>query len=250
MTSPDEGQKGSPRERFRNILSAEQEDEPAREPRKPTVVNLPKLGNGGLQPIREDPVHTDGGPPGAEGNSASRYLRTFWTVGGFLSVIANAVLLLMLLGGRSLAAPGAADSVLTAAYMSLEQLENAHIRTAIPLRTTLALDPMVPITGSTRITLARDLFVRGAHVTINGGGLSIDSPADITLPAGTELDVNIDLALLLQTGLPVTADVPVDIAVRDTELHAAIQGLKDSLRQVVCARSAGAVMSDGTPICR
>ena len=140
--------------------------------------------------------------------------------------------------------------MLPGVYASLDQLDNAHIRATIPLRTSLALDTTMAVQSSTRITLARDLFVRGAHVTIAGSGLSIDSPADITLPAGTEMDVNLDLDLPLQSALPLTAEVPVDIPLRDTEVHAAIQGLKDSLRPLVCANSPEATLVDGTPVCR
>jgi hypothetical protein len=179
--------------------------------------------------------------------TGSRLLRTFWTVGGILSILANAVLLSMLMGG---AKSSEAAGVLPGVYASLEQLDNAHLRTTIPMETSLALDSSVPVKTATRITLARDLFVRGAHVTINASGLSIDSPADITLPAGTEMDVNMDLTLPLQSDLPVTGHLPVDIAIRDTELHRAIQGLKDSLRPLVCADAPAATLSDGTPICR
>ena len=108
----------------------------------------------------------------------------------------------------------------------------------------------MPVETSTGITLARDLFVRGAHVTINASGLSIDSPADITLPAGTEMQVKLELVLPVQSALPVTAEVPVDIALRDTELHAAIQRLQDALRPLVCASAPRASLPDGTPICR
>jgi hypothetical protein len=250
MTVPDEKRKGSPRERFRNILSAEEEAERAREPRKPAVVNLPRIGERGMQAAGESASSDHVEPLSTGAYSGSRFLRIFWTVGGILSILANIVLLSMLAGGTGSSLPAGADGVLAGVYSSLEQLDSAHIRTTIPLQTSLAMDATVPIKTSTRITLARDLFVRGAHVTINASGLSIDSPADITLPAGTEMDVNLDLALPLQTNLPISADVPVNIAVRDTELHAAIQGLKDSLRPLVCANSPRATLSDGTPICR
>lgn len=248
MTLPDKSRKESPRERFRNILSAEQDEEAAREPRKPTVVNLPKIGQGGQPATGSARAANEGEAVDVRGGRGAQMLPAFWTIGGILSVIANVLLVGMLLGGRGLS--GGGEEVLSNVYASLDQLDNAHIRATIPLRTNLALDATVPLEASTRITLAQDLFVRGAHVTINASGLSIDSPADITLPAGTEMNVNLDLALPLQSALPVTADVPVDIALRDTELHAAIQGLKDSLRPVVCANSPAATLPDGTSICR
>jgi hypothetical protein len=250
MTSPDDGRKGTPRERFRNILSAEHEDDPAREARKPAVVNLPRIADAPRESTGLDPRFPEDARHRPETALSSPYLRTFWTVGTILSVVANVVLARMLITGRGVPSPGSSEALLTTAYASLTQIENAHIRATIPLQASLSTDPSVPITTSTRISLARDALVRGAHVTISGGGLSIDSPADVTLPAGTELDVNIDLAALLQSGLPVTAVVALDIPVRDTELQPAFKELKETLRQLVCARSPGATLSDGTPICR
>lgn len=250
MTLPDDKRKGSPRERFRNILSADEEDQQAREPRKPAVVNLPRVGESGGQPTSTAPAPHVPVSPGSDNVHGPRLLRTFWTVGAILSVIANLVLLSMLTAGRGFSASGATAGVLPGIYASLEQMDDAHIRTTVPVQTSITLDTTVPTSASTQITLSRDLFVRGAHVTINSSGLSIDSPADITLPAGTIMEVSLDLALPLQAAVPVSAEVPVDIAMRDTELHAAIQALKDALRPLVCASAPGITSSDGTPICR
>ncbi len=250
MTLPDESKKGSPRERFRSILSAEQDDGPAPEPRKPAVVNLPKPNGDRWPSAPSVPAYGEFEMPSAPSGTHSRLLRSFWTVGAGLSVLANVVLLSLLIGGRGLPGWAGSDRELVAVYTSLEKLDNAHIRASIPMQSDLSLDTTVPVQTSTRISLATDLYVRGAHVTINASGLSIDAPADITLPAGTEMDVNLDLVLPIKAALPATADVPVDIAIRDTELHAAIQALKDSLRPHVCAQSPGATLEDGTPICR
>ena len=250
MTPPDENRKGSPRERFRSILSAEQDDEPAPEARKPAVVNLPRLNADRGQSRRRVPADDEPKCPVEAPGTGSRLMRTFWTVGAGLSILANFVLLGLLLGRNGIPGSAGSDQALVAVYSSLEQLDNAHIRASIPIQSDLSLDTTVPVQTTTRITLASDLLVRGAHVTINASGLSIDAPADITLPAGTEMDVNLDLVLPIKAALPATADIPVDIAIRDTELHAAIQALKDSLRPQVCAQSPGATLADGTPICR
>ena len=173
--------------------------------------------------------------------SAPKWLPTFWTVGGILSILANLILLSMLIStGRSLGAFGAGGAnggALLSAYSSLEQLDQAHIRATIPVQTNIALDATVPVKSSTTITLAQDVYMEGAHVTINTALFNIDAPANITLPAGTSLDVALDMALPLQTSVPISMDVPVDIAVRDTDLHGAIQGMKDALKPLLCAAS-------------
>jgi len=145
---------------------------------------------------------------------------------------------------------GSAGAALLGLYASLEQMDQAHIRITIPVQTDLALNASVPVRTSTNITLARDVHIPGAHVTIDTALFNIDAPASITLPAGTSLEVALDMTLPMQSSIPMAVNVPVDIAISDTELHAAIRGLQDSLRPLLCAASPGATLPDGAPACR
>jgi hypothetical protein len=76
------------------------------------------------------------------------------------SILANFILLIMLIGtwtGRSAFGVGGANGgALLSAYTSLEQLDQAHIRTSIPVQTSIALDANVPVNSSTSITLAEE----------------------------------------------------------------------------------------------
>jgi hypothetical protein len=249
MKLPDDDGKRTPRDRFRTILSADKADQPGPEPRKPAVVNLPKIGESG------EAASGEASAPGAKaGSSIARLLPGFWTIGSVLSVIANVVLLVVLnsvLGGVGSPAPADAGSdALMGLYTSLEQMDQAHIRTTIPVQSSVALDASIPVQTSTNITLASDVFVDGAHVRISTGLIDIDAPASVTLPAGTSLDVALDLTLPLQTNVPIAVDVPVDIAVGDTDLHAAIISLQDAIRPVLCAAKPNATGLDGAPVCR
>jgi hypothetical protein len=254
MNQPDDNRRRTPRDRFRNILSADKDDELASEPRKPAVVNLPQAASR----TGEESTKSEGRPnisqPDRGGLSAPKWLPTFWTAGGILSILANIILVLMLIrtwtGMSALGAGSANGGVLLSAYTSLEQLAQAHIRATIPVQTNIALDAKVPVKSSTSITLAQDVYMDGAHVTINTALFNIDAPANITLPAGTSLDVTLDMTLPLQTSVPIVMEVPVDIAVRDTDLHGAIQGMKDALKPLLCASSPGATLPDGSDICR
>lgn len=254
MTLPDDKRRRSPRDRFRNILSAEPENEREQEIRKPAVVNLPRVGAAVAESAPESTSAPQGVAPFRSAISSSRFLPTFWTIGGVLSVIANLVLLMLLIsawrGMGALNPAGSGGGALLGLYTSLEQMDQAHIRGTIPVQTDLALDASVPVKTSTSITLARDVRIQGAHVTIDTALFNIDAPASITLPAGTSLEVDLDMTLPMQSSIPIAVDVPVDIAVRDTELHAAIRGLQDSLRPLLCAASPGAALSDGAPVCR
>lgn len=252
MTLPDDRRRGSPRDRFRSILSAEKDDEHAPENRKPPIVKLPTVGPSAEQ-SEARPSAGVGRPP--TGSQASwRVLPAFWTIGGILSVVANVVLLTMV--GQTprsvleLGNAGLESRALAGVFSGLQKMDQAHIRTSIPLVTTLSLDASVPVKTSTSMTLARDVLISGAHVSLNAAGVSIDAPADVTLPAGTVLDINLDLVLPMTSILPVAAEIPVDIAVQDTELHVAIQELQDSLRPLLCAASPNSLLPDGTALCR
>jgi hypothetical protein len=254
MDQPDDNRGRTPRDRFRNILSADKDGELAPEARKPAVVNLPRASPRADEEWTTSEGRPDVSQPARGAMSAPKWLPTFWTVGGILSIVANFILLIMLFstwrGLSAFGTGGANGGALLSAYSSLEQLDQAHIRASIPVQTNIALDATVPVTSSTTITLAQDVYMEGAHVTINTALFNIDAPANITLPAGTSLDVALDMTLPLQTSVPITMDVPVDIAVRDTDLHAAIQGMKDALKPLLCAASPGATLPDGSAICR
>ena len=248
MSAPDEKNKTTPRDRFRNILSAEKEDESIPEARKPAVVNLPKVGAAAEE---QDQV------PGASRRSDSAFTErlssgaagpTIWTVGVVLSVVANLILLSMLLGRDD--GFGAAGELLPSMYVNLERLEQAHIRATLPVQTTLALEGGMPLNATTSIVLAEDVAVQGAHVTINTALFNIDAPANVTLPAGTTLPVELDLALPLQSGVPISMNVPIDIAVSATELQPIIQAMKETLRPLVCSTEPGATLPDGSRICQ
>jgi hypothetical protein len=64
-------------------------------------------------------------------------------------------------------------------------------------------------------------------ISLNSGGLSINSPANITLPAGTNLPVHLDLTVPVSTTIPITLNVPVDIPLNQTELHEPFVGLQN-----------------------
>jgi len=254
MTLPDDKHRRTPPDRFRNILSAEKEDADASEIRKPPVVNLPKVDAATQGQVLEPAPAPQASQSILSALSTSGFLPRFWTVGGILSIIANLLLLIMLfsawrgLGGLN--PGGSGGGALLGVYTSLEQMDQAHIRATIPVQTNIALEASIPVKTSTNITLARDVLIQGAHVTINTALFNIDAPASVTLPAGTSLDVALDMTLPMNTSVPIAVDVPVDIAVSNTDLHAAIRGLQDSLRPLLCAASPSATLPDGEPLCR
>jgi hypothetical protein len=63
-------------------------------------------------------------------------------------------------------------------------------------------------------------------VRLNSGGVTINSPADIVLPAGTNLPVHLELNVPVSTTIPIKLNVPVDIPLEQTELHRPFIGLQ------------------------
>lgn len=253
MTLPDDKRRKNPVDRFRKILSAEKEAEPAPEPRKPAVVNLPKARQ--VEDISgAEPTQSSVGAEPGKGVVPRGALPIFWTAASIVSLIVNVVLIFLLMGlSRSVGAmsgAGGGPGLIGGIYNNLEELDAAHIKAVLPVQSDLALNASVPVQTSTRITLARDASIQGAHVKINTAGLNIDAPASVTLPAGTTLDVGMDFSLPLQANVPVAMDIPVDIAIQSTDLHPAILGLQQNLKPLLCATTPGAVSLSGAPLCR
>ena len=235
-------------DRFRTILSADKDPEAGPETKKPAVVNLPKLvpGGGGQA----------GQYPGAANNAqatsrpqAGGLFPTFWTVACVASLAANGYLLLALSGLkqdlRTLNTAAPSSRLLIGVYSGFAQLDKAHIKTTIPIRSSLPLETTLPLQTTTKITLAEDTVVDGAHVKIATDLFNIDAPASVTLPAGTTLDVALNLQMPVQTTVPIALDVPVDIAVQDTDLHPAILSLQQTIRPLLCSSSPGVLSLSG-----
>jgi hypothetical protein len=106
----------------------------------------------------------------------------------------------------------------------VDQLQAAHIRTTIPLDQPLPLKGLgvvVPVSQEPTVTLVDDVPITlgGASIDLgNGNRLRADS-ISITLPAGTPLKIKLDMQIPLDdVTIPIKLDVPVDIAMADTEL--------------------------------
>jgi hypothetical protein len=260
MTLPDDKRRKSPVDRFRKIISADQEKETGPTARmypkrtaSPTF-NLPKPTgqNRSQSPASASPAVASG--PTYDRPAGRGYLPTFWTVASIISLLFNAVLLVFLMGllrtVGSLNVAGVAPGVLNGLYTNFERMDQAHIKTNIPIQTNIPLDLSVPVQTTTAITLARDVSIPGAHVRINTPLFNIDAPANVTLPAGTSMDVTMSFTLPVQAQVPVSLNVPVDIPVQDTELHPAIAGLQETIRPLYCIVSSSAQSLSGAPLCR
>ena len=197
---------------------------PARQPISPRSVTTPPTGQSQLTRLSSKPARTR--KPFFE---LGKTLPAFWTVASSLSFIVNVILIVVLVVlARELFALKAivGNKLLGGLYENFIYMDQAHIKTNITVVDNIPINFTLPISQDTVVTLTQNTPINGANVRITSGGLSINSAANIVLPAGTNLPVHLELNVPVNTTVPITLNVPVDIPLEQTELHKPFIGLQ------------------------
>lgn len=171
-----------------------------------------------------------------------KLLPAFWTVASVLSFAVNLVLLIVLalllqnfnaLGVTLTKLP---NHLLGGLYTNFVKMDQAHIRTVIPVSKEIPVQFILNVSGSTNVTLSDDVVITGALVTVNTGGLNINrARADIILPQGTVLPIYIqNLVVPVDQKVLAELDVAVDIPLNQTELHEPFVGLRQVVEPFYC----------------
>lgn len=178
-------------------------------------------------------------PARATGSASRRWLRkekiapAYWTVTGSISIIINIILLVcvILLASQLFQIKKIVnDQLIGGLYSNFVLMDEASIRTTIPVKTTVPAKFDLPLKTQTNVRLTQDTFISGARVSLYGGVLTISSaPTDIMLPAGTVLPVELDLIVPVDQEIPVELNVDVNIPLKQTELHQPFTGLQQVL---------------------
>ena len=141
------------------------------------------------------------------------------------------------------------DQVLAGLYANFILMDQASIKTTIPVSASVPAKFNLPLETETTVILSQDVTIRGARVSLNTGGLTINNaPTDIVLPKGTRLPILLSLKVPVDQKIPVDLNVTVDIPLNQTELHTPFVGLQnvvapyyhmlnslpDSWSQIVC----------------
>lgn len=252
MTMPNNNKK-NPGDRLRSIISAAgQKKEDLSETQKSPIGNLPRLRPAD-QPVNAENPAPPSEPQANPVDKRERRLRALWTIGSAVSLISNAILIgvlfLVLQAAGGLNATGLGTGLLGGLYSNFERMDAATIKTNIPVNDNIALDLNIPVQTTTSITLAQDVLIQNAHVKISTSTFNIDSNADVTLPAGTPLNVVLNFMLPIQQTVPVSLNVPVKIPLKDTELHPAIAGLESTIQPLYCIVNPSALSITGSAIC-
>lgn len=169
-----------------------------------------------------------------------KYLPAFWTVACIFSLMVNIILISVLISfGHHFFELKAliSNGLVTEASNSLEMMDKAHIVTTVPVETTVRLQdnlPVVfdlPINQNTQLSLVQDVRISGAYIYLNNTAVM----TDLTLPAKTPLQANLNISIPVSTTVPVNLTVPVslkipvDIAIDQTDLHQSIVGLQGAI---------------------
>lgn len=169
-----------------------------------------------------------------------KYLPAFWTIACIFSLMVNIILIAILISfGRHFFELKTllSDGLLTETSNNLAMMDKAHIVTTIPVETTVRLiDNLpvvfdVPINQDTQLSLVKDVRIPNAYIYLNNTAVT----TDLTLPAKTPIQANLNLTVPVSTTVPVditvpiTIQVPVDIAIDQTDLHQSILGLQGAI---------------------
>ncbi len=166
-----------------------------------------------------------------------KYFPAFWTVACIFSLLVNLILIALLIAfGRNFFSmkETVAKGLINGTSENLALMDKSHIVTSLPVQTEIQLQdnlPVVftlPVSQNTQLLLAQDTHIPGAYIILN------DTPVktELTLPAKTPIQVNINMSVPVSTTVPISItvpiamQVPVDIAVEQTDLHQSIVGMQ------------------------
>ena len=164
-----------------------------------------------------------------------KFMPAFWTVTGILSLLVNAILIVVLISlGNQLFTLKALvqNQLLGGLYQNFILMDQAHIKATIPVSAKVPAKFDLPLKTNTVVILTEDTLLENAHVvSLQTGGLTIyNAPATIKLAVGTRLPVALDLTVPVDQMIPVNLDVLVDIPLSQTELHKPFAGLQETIR--------------------
>lgn len=135
-------------------------------------------------------------------------------------------------------------------YTNFELMERASIQTDVQVSTSIPVKFDLQLNQATNVVLSQDVTITNALVTVNTGGLNITrANTTIVLPQGTILPVNLSLTVPVDQQVPVTLIVPVNIALKDTQLNDPFVGLQDAIEPLYCFLEPAAVDLDGLAVC-
>lgn len=185
-----------------------------------------------------------------------KFLPAFWTIASVMSFTVNIVLLIVLLfvlqnfSTIGIAVNDLSSHLLGGLYNNFVKMDQAHIRTTIPVSKEIPVQFSLNVSGPTNVVLTEDVPINGALVTVFTGGLNINNArANIILPQGTVLPISIEnLVVPVDQKVLAELNVEVDIPLENTELHEPFVGLRKVVEPFYCLLEPFAEL-DGVKVC-
>ena len=236
----------------------------------PSASSEPPVDSGAQHPptSTQPKAGSDATKPSGFGLSLDKekILRALWTFTSVISMTVNVVVIIIVLivlkyvpintikEAATNLPPGIGLNtpldLLKGLYDNFELMDNAHITTDILVEDKIPVQFTLGINKETIVVLSEDVTISGARVALTTGGLNIfNAPATVVLPAGTNLPIILDLDVQVDEMIPVTLNVPVDIALNGTDLHKPFTGLQTVVAPLYCLVAPDAANAVGDEIC-
>lgn len=151
-----------------------------------------------------------------------------WRFMVIFSFIVNLVLIIVLLGLGLLIFEiknNIAQPLVQGLHSSFVGLDDATIDWTIPVHDNIALDMNIPLKTRTTVVLASEIPLK-VDATINLNGQVVPVNVALSLPAGTPLDVYLDLNVPVKQTVPVDLNVRAVIPLKQTQLHDVADNLR------------------------
>jgi len=115
----------------------------------------------------------------------------------------------------------------------IERLGNTHIKTTIVVEDEIQVKFDLPLNQEVNVTTTEAVPLEtGAFFTLPGGGGYIRGTVSLNLPANTTLPVILDTTVPVDQMVPVKMIVPVDIDLGDTDLKTSVDNFKALLEPI------------------
>jgi hypothetical protein len=138
------------------------------------------------------------------------------------SFVLNMIFLVLLVLGALYIIPvmnDVAEPVVSGLNDSFEEMENAHITQLISIDNQIPVVFDLPVQTATTATILEPVPMSiPTQFVLPGGGGYINGNVSFSLPAGTQLPVQLDVVVPVSQTVPIAMEVPVDIPLSATEL--------------------------------
>jgi hypothetical protein len=162
---------------------------------------------------------------------------SFKTVALLISFVVNMVLLivlLLLLMQLFQIKNGILEPLVDGLHRNFVGLDEAVIERTINVNDQIPVVFDLPLNQATNVVLTQDVpLAASATFTLPGGGGVINGRVDIVLPKDLILPVQLNMVVPVNTEIPVSLPVDVSIPLKETQLHAPFNNLRDLLEPYV-----------------